>query len=69
MCLHLAASATTRAYLTTVIPMDLAVPMTEVQMDSRGTNSLPGSDCFTCADVRTRIAMCATALARAFAIS
>ena len=36
-------------YLTTVTPMDLAVPMMELQMDSKGTNSLPGSDCFTCA--------------------
>ena len=37
------------SYFTTVTPMDLAVPMMELQMDCRGTNSLPGSVCFTCA--------------------
>ena len=37
------------AHFTTVTPIDLAVPMIDVQMDSRGMNSLPGSDCLTCA--------------------
>lgn len=36
-------------YFTTVTPIDLAVPMMDEQMDSRGMNSLPGSDCLTCA--------------------
>ncbi len=31
------------------MPIDRAVPMMDVQMDSSGMNSLPGSDCFTCA--------------------
>lgn len=40
-------------HFTTVTPMDLAVPMIELQIDSSGTNSLPGSVFLTCNDAQT----------------
>lgn len=36
------------AQRTTLTPIDLAVPTMLLQIDSRRTNSLPGSVCFTC---------------------